>query len=152
MRIEIQRIQSRFVQTVMIVGQDGNTSWLDIEMRAKAEIELDPSRDEDAVEMAMSHDHNVSTALSFFQPRLMLRLDLLDHSIHSGFHLLHTLPSRTPILPNRPVRIPLFDLGRLQPFILAIIPFPNFFGDDVVGQLVEVAKQEMERVVGALSR
>ena len=54
-----------------------------------------------------------------------------------------------PIPPDDPARVALLDFRGLESFVLTVVPLPHLFRDDVMRQLREMIKKQMERPVGA---
>lgn len=96
-RIQIQRIQSRFLKVPMVISEDTNTSRLDIEVRScfpnnvstlptivkiqrvgftKRKRELNPARNKDSIEMPMCDDENVADAYAVLEVFPMGFVDL----------------------------------------------------------------------------
>ena len=97
-----------------------------------------------------------------------IRSDLANDGIYAATHILGALTAwasvavgesegnrrlheqgQSPILPDDPGRVALLDLGREETFVFAIVPLPHFFANDMVWELREMIKQEMERLVSA---
>jgi len=150
--VQVQSVQGRLFKIAMVVTEDGNPSWLDVEMRAKAEGELYPARDEDPAEMSVSDDHDISPSDSVLE---VFPVDFLDgfYDLVDAFgHFIGALTARAPRSPNGPVFVLLLNLSRRETFIISIIPFTNFFGDGVLGKFRQVGEQQLESLRGAYSR
>ena len=57
-----------------------------------------------------------------------------------------------PVFPDGPAWIEFLDLSGLESFILAVIPFANVFGEDILRLLGEVIYQEIESLFCSLTR
>ena len=74
---------------------------------------------------------------------------LLYHHVNPEFHLLDAFTTWAAIPPNVPAGPLGLDLGREQSLILAVIPLPYLLCDDMVWQLLNVVKEEVEGLVGS---
>lgn len=57
--------------------------------------------------------------------------DLLDHSVDAHAHLFDAFTARASVLPDLPSRVLGLDFGGKQTLVLAVVPLPDLFGDNM---------------------
>lgn len=74
---------------------------------------------------------------------------LFDNGVYPMAHLLCALSAGASVVPDLPAGLFRLDLCRQESLVVSVVPLPDLLCDDVVGQLVNVVKEEMERLVSA---
>lgn len=74
---------------------------------------------------------------------------LLDDCVNPMAHLLCAFSTRASVVPDLPARLFRLDLCRQESLVVSVIPLPDLLCDDVVGQLLDMVKEEVESLVSA---
>jgi len=135
----------------VLVGEQRDSSGLYIEVRAKAEVKIDPSGNEHAQEMAMSDNHGISPSHSIFFPGPMEFPNIRHHAIDALSHFLDAFPAGTSVVPNAPGGIDLVDLFRRETFVVAVVPLPDVLGRLVRRDVRAFAEEQLESLLSSLA-
>lgn len=139
-RIQVEGVESGFLQRVVIVTQNRHPSGFDVELGAFREREADPTRDKATIEVTMGDNHNISRSLTFLLPFPVIFTDIADDTVNASSHLFDRFAVGATILPDFPVGSPGVDLVGLESFVISIVPFTNEFRDDVIRCLRKVVR------------
>lgn len=112
-------------------------------MLTEANRELYPARNQNTIEMTVSNDENIALSNSLFEVASMIFLHQVNDRVDPPGHLIGALASRAACSPDRPISILLFDLFRVESFIVSVVPFADFFGKSMRRWARDIGKEEL---------